>query len=358
MILDAMNIPNDVFDYFKSIKPDKSWVSQEIISQAIKDVRQSLEVDSIEADQALNTILLYSSDSTKNTQETYKLIKQLNSGEITFSTTSMLIYSIKKFGFEAISDESCIGALLIAGILADIKNDLHYHNDLHYKKVLLHVIRMIDAHNNIFRGTSNILMNDDIAKLLISACIHDLGHMGSGNIINREYHMAKTEKRSFDLAYPYLKATGIDDDILSDIRIMIICTDASPFGDPISPINQVKSAYEHHFGMDSEAKIDLCDELSILKDNERLCLLSVMLHEADIMNSAGVSYNITKEESVAICKELGEDRAYPEDTLLFLEKICGGGMLSDSARFLADNNFSEIRSKVISDFKNGNKSYM
>ncbi len=360
MILDTKITTDKAFDCFKSVDPDESWVSKETMSINVKDIVQSLEDDCRKSSEVLDNILLYSNDANKSTKETCHIIKLLNNGDLSFSTTSMILYAINRFGFNKAEAEyeSYINALLTSGILADVKNDLCYHNNLHFQKVLLHIIRMIDTHNHIFKNTSNVLKHDDIAKLLIAACIHDLGHRGKGNIIDRKYHMAMTEKRSFELAYPYLKASGVSDDFLSDLYIMIIATDASPFGDPISPVNQVKSAYEYHFGMEEEAKLDLSDELSVLKNNDRLCLLSVMLHEADIMNSAGVHYDITKDESVAICKELGEDRAYPEDTLLFLEKICGNGMLSDSARFLADANLSAIKAKVVDDFKNGNKSYI
>ena len=194
--------------------------------------------------------------------------------------------------------------------------------------------------------------------LLAAAAIHDIGHKGESNIIDRKYYSGKTELRSFDYAYPYLKAAGFYKSMLEDIRIMLHTTDASPFGDPISPSNQMRAAYEYHYGTsDSEEDLVLSDDLKILESREKLCLMCLILHEADIMNSSGVSYDVTKRESVSIAREIGMSNAMPEDTLLFLTLICGRGMVSDAAKFLAGTNFSNIYDDVLQDFRNGNKPY-
>jgi len=138
-------------------------------------------------------------------------------------------------------------------------------------------------------------------------------------------------------------------------------TDISPLGDPISPVNQLRKAYEYHFGMEEE-KVDeeeaiLSEELSALMENSHLCLLSVMLQEADIMNSAGVDYDIARYESIAVSEEIGLSQSLPEDTLLFLETICNGKMLSDAGRFLCEKNLETIIGRVLEDYRSGNKPY-
>ena len=351
------DIPEDISSYLRSVEPDKSWVLKDTVVQTFENVEKKIKSDSIQATKSLDKILSNIDDVSANTVETTRLIEGWNEDRISFSMISMMVYVIDKFGYNEKKYKSLADSLLIAGVLADIQNDLPYHNNLHYKKVVLHALRMITAHNHLFKDTGNILDHSAIAQLIIGACIHDLGHEGKSNIIDRKYHMAMTEKKSFDLAYPYLKSTGLDDDMLSDIRVMLITTDVSPFGDPISPVNQARSAYEYHFGMDSSDDLELADELGVLKEDDKLCLLCVMLHEADIMNSAGVDYDITCSESVSVSKEMGESGAYPENTLLFLDKICNNNMLSDSARFLADGNLIAIKSRVMDDFKNGNKPY-
>ncbi len=351
-------VPADVFYYIRTLAPETSWAFYDKFLKTRDKVLQTFPQDCIKVTKALDNIFSSFDDVSQNTEKTASLITAWHDGKNCFSTTSLVAYAISKLDPENKLSAEQKDAMFVAGVLADIPNDLPYHNSLHYRKVLLHVIRMIVAHNYIFDGSENVLNLNSIVKLVIAACIHDLGHQGSSNIIDRKYHMAMTEKRSFSMAEPYLKSAGLADDILSDIRTMIITTDVSPFGDPISPVNQMRSAYEYHFGMGAEEDdLEFSDELKPLIENDRLCLLCMMLHEADIMNSAGISYDMMRTESVAISKEAGEDRAYPEDALLFLNKICKNVMLSDAASYLADANLDVILNTVMKDYKDGNKTY-
>ena len=360
MDLATRDIPKEVIRHLEAIEPEQSWTQQGVVVQTVKDIERSFDSDRDLASKSLDIILSLTDGVCANTQKTLDLLTSWQDGSVQFSTTSMMAYVIEKFDFDEAAHKIHINALLIAAILADLRNDLPYHNTLHYRKVLLHTVRLIAVHNHLFKGSDKrTLDHDAMTKLMISACIHDLGHAGTGNIIERKYQMAMTEQRSFDLAYPYLAATGLSEDILADIRIMLITTDVSPLGDPISPMQQARAAYKLHFGMnkDDDDEPLYSQPLEILKEDERLCLLCVLLHEADIMNSAGVDYEITRKESVAINQEMGESLALPEDTLLFLNKICGDGFLSDAARYLADGNLIRIKARVMDDYKNGNNSY-
>ncbi len=292
------------------------------------------------------------------TKKTVEFLSKLNDPANAIYTPCILLCALEQLGFNEDQDKPLIRSVLMAALLSEIKNDLPYHNNLHYRKVIFHTIRMIVAHNSIFREASHVLDKSQMASLIIAACIHDFLHLGQGNIVDRKYHFAKTEQYSFEMAKPYLKQCGLSDEILHDIRIMLICTDVSPFGDPISPVSQMKTAYEYHFGSaESENELDLCDELQVLETNSGLCRLALILHEADIMNSAAVSYEVTCCESVYISIETGRKTALPEDTLLFLDVICGGGMFSDAARYIGDHNFRDIQKQVLDDYNNGNLPY-
>ncbi len=369
-----MQVPqNNILQFVSSgvdkIRIDDIWISQKELSDIIQQVSKCLESDYKLAMDKLEYIFSARFDAEFLTRETYKLISDWHNGENLFHITSMIFVALEQFGFSSdlegkIEDNPLARAMLVAGILAEVPHDLPYHNNLHFQKVLLHVMRMVAVHNNLYKDTAHCLDKNDIAKLIIAACIHDIGHDGKSNIVDHKYHLAMIEQRSFSYAYPFLESVGLDGAFLSDIKIMLMTTDISPIGDPISPVKQLRRAYEYHFGMGEEEaeneegdESELSEELSVLLENSHLCLLSVMLQEADIMNSAGVSYDITCYESIAVSKEIGRSRALPEDTLLFLNTICNGRMLSDAARFLADDNLEKIIGQVLEDYRNGNKPY-
>ncbi|MCK5373866.1 MAG: hypothetical protein KAJ40_01135 [Alphaproteobacteria bacterium] len=371
MLIEKDNIFQIISSEIEDVNVNNVLSSREELRAGLRVAEENFEQNYTLAKARLEFVFCEDFNTEESTQATYMLMQEWHAGESLFSTMSMVLVALERFGFvgEKTNDsdddkeqiQSLIHAILVASILAEIPNNLPYHNNLHFRKVLLHVMRMVAVHNyKIYKDTSRHLSKIDIAKLIIGACIHDIGHEGEGNFIDHKYHLAMIEQRSYDYAYPYLKHAGLDDDILNDIRVMLIVTDVSPVGDPISPVNQLRSVYEYHFGMDADSHEDvyLSSELTVLKEDSHLCFLCVMLQEADIMNSAGVDYDITRFESVAISKEIGLSHSLPEDTLLFLITICKGKLLSDAARYLAADNLDHIIKRVMKDFRSGNNSYL
>ncbi len=334
-----------------TIKPDERWVSNDVLLEYLGRAEGG----------ALSSIS-YISESLDNlnfqTHNTMALIHEWNDAPEGVFAVDLCRQILSLFGFSDERDEGLCSAVLVAAALADVPNDLPYHNELHSKKVIFHAARMISAHNFIFSGGPRAFNKDFIAKMLISACIHDLGHTGHGNIEDRQYHMAKMEEGSFNLARPYLESLGVCDSMMADIRVMLIGTDASPFGDPISPSQQIRRAYAYHFGDDDDLDDDLklSDTLEILLERDDLALMCMILHEADLMNSIGVDYEMTVQESIAVSLEIGGD-ATPEDTLLFLEKTCCDELYTDSGRYLGQKNLDVIKAKLLDDYKEGNKVY-
>ncbi len=300
-------------------------------------------------------------DVAYQTDMTVALLGRWGTSDDPVSMTVIVSVALEFLGFDEPSDKSYILPMLMATVLGEIPNNHPYHNNAHFRKVVLQMLRMIVVHNDVYSGGAGKLGKEQIAKLVIAAAIHDLGHCGkkSNNMIDRVYHMAKVEKLSFDFAAPYLSVAGLSDEVLADIRTMLISTDVAPFGDPISPTNQIRRAYKYHYGSDDDDDDDeplaLSRELEGLEERDDLCLLCMMLHEADIFTSAAVCYDVTCQESIAISEEMGM-LACPEQTYLFLEKICPA-MLSPSADILGSCNLEVIRSRVEEAYKNGNKIY-
>ncbi len=362
MLHDFQEYFNEIKKYLNSIPASDDWVDAGTLLKTFDDVSQKFEDHYQRALVDLEYIFSDNTDATYQTEQTVLLLGKWAKSDDPISIFSVAAAALSHFNFSAKQDENDILPTLMAALLADVPNILDYHNNLHFCKVVLHTIRLIVAHNNIWPSGQNYLDKSRVSLLIAAAAIHDLGHQGDGNIIDRKYHMAQVERRSYDLIYPYLNAVGFSEDTLNDMKVMLTTTDVSPFGDPISPVSQMRRAYEFHYGsadrMGDKAALMLSDDLSVLADRSVLCLMCLILHEADIMNSAAVDYDITCGESISVSLELGLTHALPEGTLLFLERICAGQMLSDSARYLGSANLAKILERVMKDYKDGNKSYM
>ncbi len=353
---------DNIKDNIDTIPASDEWVGKDDLLGTFDKISKNFDDQYNCAFKDIEYIFSDNKDVKYQTEKTVELLRKWKSDESSISIFSLVAAALTYFDFSLEEDEAYITPVLMAAALADVPNVLDYHNNFHFRKVVFHTIRMISVHNDIWGAEKHYLDKRQISLLISAAAVHDLGHKGDGNIIDRKYQMAKIERRSYDLAYPYFKKSGLSDDDLNDVIVMLTTTDVSPFGDPISPASQMRRAYEFHYGssseMDDKESLMLSDDLSLLAERERLCLMCLILHEADIMNSAAVDYDITCEESISVSKELGLVHALPEGTLLFLERICAGHMLSDAGRYLGSENLAVILERVMKDYKTGNKSYM
>lgn len=342
--------------FLESFSGGKIWVDVAEIKRCVKKTSESLEKNYKKLVSSMDYIFRNTDSIEKQTGSTVDLVNTWSDeGRNAPSMVSMCLAAFPQLCDGA--DLALMRPVLSAALLADVPNDLPYHNNFHFRKVLLHTVRLIVAHNHIFKGTRNVFLPEEIAMLLVSACIHDLGHQGQSNFIDRKYSFAHIEGRSFAYAKPFLEWAGLPADRLEKIRVMLLTTDVSPFGDPSCPSNQLRAAYEYHFGIGEENVPELTEELKILETDDRLCLLAMILHEADIMNSAGLDYDITIKESALISAEMGKSEASAEDTFLFLTVICQGRMVSDAAQFLAAENMGRIYNQVRQDIRDGKIEY-
>lgn len=251
-----------------------------------------------------------------------------------------------------------IEPLLIATVLGEVPHSLPYHNNLHFRKVALHAARLIRAHNDMPEQKKPLGIKES-AKLLIAACIHDLGHDGEGNIgQNQEYVPGRLENRSVELARPFLKEIGVEDHTLEQMAVMILCTDASRPDNPACPLTQLRSAaacvVDENSAVCAAGRGDIFKKLGA---DKTLTLLSVYLHEADIMNSAGVSSEQTAMETAQFKRERVGIQARPSDVLEFMGTICRGGFISPAGKILGQKAYEDIRRKAQIDFEKGNKAY-
>ena len=250
--------------------------------------------------------------------------------------------------------------VMMAAFLGEMNNDQPYHDNTHFKKVLLHLICIIKAHNTIFLGGSKALKDDEICMLIAAACIHDIGHDGMGNIVKGVHIPHRLERRSFEYAKPFLALVGMNDEaVLNKLLVMLLTTDVSPLDDPANPMHQMKAAYRFHYlGEGKRAhSLHLADELDILEKDPRLATMCLLLHEADIATSAGLNYEVTKYETSLLREEFCGDQGKPSHIIDFLNQICSRRFLSDAGQKLYAANLARIYALAEEGVENGDEEF-
>jgi hypothetical protein len=300
------------------------------------------------------SILSAASDAEGFAQNNMDLLRAWHTQGNPPSLPALCILGIEHFRLELAPD--MIQAVLTAAILGEIENPLPYHNNMHFRKVLLQLLRLVHVHNEIYKGTARALGPEQVAWLMMAACIHDYGHDGVGNTLRGVHHPGYIERRSYTMAEPYLMRLHLSDEGMLYLRTMLLSTDVSPLGDPGNYMNQMKAAYRFHFlgerkGLQS---LNLDRELMLLQKDPALATMSLLLHEADISTSAGLHYDITKYETALYAREIGEDQARPSHILEFLDTVCQQRMLSDAAQKLYAANMARIYALAEEDARNGN----
>jgi hypothetical protein len=245
---------------------------------------------------------------------------------------------------------------MMASILAEYPNELPYHGNEHYRKVLCHSIRLIATNNEIAAKTGGLrLSNGDIAKMLTASCIHDLGHKGGDNLRDGVYTPGYMEQRSYNIARPYFEAINAPADDMRDIETIVFCTDITFFAGENSPCLRLKKIYKHvfwHDDTDDVAKLML-GKLRRYEDNPGLVLMAMILHEADIASSAGLSYDQTIRETLSIMGERGVTTAGPRTVLAFLREQLGETLFTDAGKQIFGKVMQEVISRAEADIAAG-----
>lgn len=273
------------------------------------------------------------------------------------SLTAMMAHAWEHFGLPA-DDPAAKGALM-ATILGEVKNELKYHGNEHYRKVLFHVIRMIVTHNNIHGDDEWKLGNDEIALLLISGAIHDLGHEGGDNMRDGIYTPGYMEQKAFDMAKPYFEELDMDRDHTGILETLVFCTDITFFAGDDSPCVRMRSIYDYYFSDEKDDKIlnYIIGKLRRFDENPRLSLIAMILHEADIATSAGLSYDQSIRETINIMEERDVKTAGPNALLVFLKEQLGGSMKTDAGQAIFGSAMDVIMDQATQDCNNGRETF-
>ena len=93
------------------------------------------------------------------------------------------------------------------------------------------------------------------------------------------------------------------------------------------------------------------------EDNPRLVLMAMILHEADVATSAGLSYEQTIKETVNIMEERGVNTPGPRTVLAFLREQLGETMFTEASKQLYGKVMSEVIKLAESDIERGRQTF-
>ena len=303
------------------------------------------------------TDLLFGSDIETFGERTTALFTQWEEEGGGPSLPAMVAHAIEQFGLD--TKDPCVRAAFVSAILAEYPNSLQYHGNEHYRKVLFHGIRIISTHNGMFKDTNRAINPDQIAVLLVASCIHDLGHEGGDNLRDGVYTPGQMEQYALDLARPYFEALGVPGEQISDIETIVFCTDITFFAGDNSPCIRMKKIYKHYFwDFDREdVSMMMMGKLRRYEDNPRLVLMAMILHEADVATSAGVSYEQTVKETVNIMEERGVTTAGPKTVLAFLREQLGETMFTEASKQLYGKVMAQVIKQAEADIERGRATF-
>ncbi|HRC26530.1 MAG TPA: hypothetical protein PKX87_03765 [Alphaproteobacteria bacterium] len=232
--------------------------------------------------------------------------------------SDLVLIGLERFGVEP--QGVYAQAARVAAILGECENSIAFHNPVHHRKVLFHGLRLMEENNRLFDDDPRCLLAPEETALAMTAiCIHDLMHDGRGNGRGATYEPGRLEQRAFDLARPWLHAAGLDTEDLLDIEAILLSTEVTPIGEACAAAAQMRGAYAYHFqGMDV---CELSGKLTRLHGRRDLARLGMLVHAADVANSAGVSESMSRHETALFLRECGVEDA-PADVLpAFLEGV-------------------------------------
>jgi len=341
-----------------TLSPYNNWTNTQKIKNTYRQTIKSLDQDLKELELNGKFLFFTPSEIDNATIQNLSFIRKWHKWRSNTSALAICIFAATHLNITIKDDLK--KALIIAAILCDIPNDLSYHNTWHYKKVLLQIIRLISAHNMLNQNTDQHYSDDNVTTLMITACIHDLGHDGQGNTLDEKYHQARLERQSYQTAIKYFYAIGFEnkdqfESLMDHIRTMLLCTDVSPLGSRHSFTNQMKSIYRKHFRSETlPIGFKLDPELYLLKKDEKLTSMALLLHEADMASSSSLGYDLTVFETASFYKEIGETEARPEHILEFIDNICQRQVLSDAGKKLYAENMKNITQQAEQDIAAGN----
>lgn len=348
----------DLFDQVRSIittvEPNASFVDKGELLSLLDSLERRFDDDLARITEASD--LLFGEDVTAYGERTEAVFTRWDEKGQGPTLTAMITIALERLGIG--NNEPIAKASFIAAVLAEIPNTLQYHGNEHYRKVLFHAIRLIACHNTIYADTPRAFDKKQLGIMLTASCIHDLGHEGGDNLREGVYTPGYMEQRACDIAKPYLEAAGLDEETLGQIETLVFSTDITFFAGDNSPCVRLRRIYSHYFqNSEDDVSLLMMGKLRRYDENPHLVEMAMLLHEADIGSSAGLSYEQTIKETKNIIEERGLKTASPQIVLAFLREQLGETLFTESGKRLFGPVMATVIREAEKDILAGRESY-
>lgn len=194
------------------------------------------------------------------------------------------------------------------GAIAQTDHTGAYHNERHFREVVACTAFLLSQ-------IGDRLNDDQKYLLLVAAAAHDIGHDGTSNKLADGHRPYRLEDLSFAAVAPLLRARGMNEGDLRDLKALLRATDISKAApDQPSPAQAVRE------------EIALAG-LETFRDNADLRLMATVLQAADIMPSAAISERCSRDMSDYLETESGLP-ATPQNFAWFADNIARGALSS------------------------------
>lgn len=222
-------------------------------------------------------------------------------------------------------------AIAATSILAEQPNKNPFHNNHHFLEVFaLGFFLGKYAHEN------KIVSLDNFGLLLIASLIHDYKHDGQGNVQEDGHKPYRLERNSYDQAEEVLQAAGLNEEQLKLILQTVLATDTSAT-EGQSPASTLRR-YSAQPDM-----LTLGGDLDVFADPEKR-EIGLMMLDADVGQSAAMSYEGNNERGKLVAQEIGIDHS--DDFMKeFLTRICEKQFFSKAGKKLLQHRMDKILEK-------------
>jgi hypothetical protein len=212
---------------------------------------------------------------------------------------------------------ACAVAALAAEIDAGVGDGRAnpYHNSQHYCEVMLSAL-YLSAHAG--------LESHERARMVAAALAHDFHHDGRSSI----GVPFRLERLAVQASQPYFEMAGVAADEVARIAVLVLSTETT-VGVPFA-----RKCYAHFTaGEPLPDALKAEPRLAVLREDARLACQAVLLAEADLLPSVGLTVFYGELTQANLAREWGRTMT-AVDKLFFLEKIFGDFVVG---RFFSPN---------------------
>jgi hypothetical protein len=206
-----------------------------------------------------------------------------------------------------------LGRDIDSGIGAGLGNG--YHTRPHFCEVML---------SACFLSLLEALETDTQLMVIFAAMAHDFHHDGTMNGPTP----FRLERLAFSEALPYLRSAGVGEDTQQEIGALILSTDVLHG----TPVARASAAYHHGMGHPPDIP-PAAPELALLLDSPGLTRMALLICEADILPSVGLTVDHALHVQACLAREWGKPLKL-EDKLQFIQKYFPGFIVG---RFFQSN---------------------